>query len=124
MEPEVSLLYWQESAAGLYPEPSESTHSLPPYFFLRPTRIFILKFCLCAGSASSLSPLDFPTKLLYVFFSLFLLFFFSSSLLSACYLILAGFLFGLWFDPENGSNMFIRNVGYFSTDYTTLYFRR
>jgi hypothetical protein len=29
---------------------------------------------------------------------------------SACYLIHAGFLLGLFFDPENGSDIFLRNV--------------
>jgi hypothetical protein len=28
----------------------------------------------------------------------------------ACYLIHAGFLLGLFFDPEDGSDMFLRNV--------------
>jgi hypothetical protein len=31
---------------------------------------------------------------------------------------LAGFLLGLFFDPEDGGNMFLRNVYLFSTDYT------
>jgi hypothetical protein len=31
---------------------------------------------------------------------------------------------GLLFDPENGGNMFLRNVGLFSTDYMLLYARR
>jgi hypothetical protein len=31
---------------------------------------------------------------------------------------------GLFFDPEDGSDMFIRNVGWLSTDYTALYPRR
>jgi hypothetical protein len=35
----------------------------------------------------------------------------------------AGFFLGL-FDPENGGDMYLRNVGWLSTDYTTLYPRR
>jgi hypothetical protein len=30
---------------------------------------------------------------------------------SACYLLHAGFLLGLFFGPENGGDMFLRNVG-------------
>jgi hypothetical protein len=33
----------------------------------------------------------------------------------------AGFLLRLFFDPENGCDMFLRNVGGFSTEYTALY---
>jgi hypothetical protein len=29
----------------------------------------------------------------------------------SCYLLHAGFLFGLFFDPEDGGDMFFRNVG-------------
>jgi hypothetical protein len=36
----------------------------------------------------------------------------------------AGFLLSLYFDPEDGRNMFLRNLGWFSTDYTALYPRR
>jgi hypothetical protein len=36
----------------------------------------------------------------------------------------AGFLLGLFFDPEEGGDMFLRNVGGFSTEYTALYHRR
>jgi hypothetical protein len=32
-------------------------------------------------------------------------------LFSACYLLHAGFLFGLFFDPEDEGDMFLRNVG-------------
>jgi hypothetical protein len=38
--------------------------------------------------------------------------------------IKAGFLFGLFFYPEDGGDMFFRNVGWHSTDYTALYPRR
>jgi hypothetical protein len=43
-------------------------------------------------------------------------------LLSACFH--AGILLGLFFDHEYGSDMFLWNVGWFSTDYMALYFRR
>jgi hypothetical protein len=33
----------------------------------------------------------------------------------------AGFLLSLFFDPEEGGDIFPRNVGWFSTDYTALY---
>jgi hypothetical protein len=42
----------------------------------------------------------------------------------ACYLLHADFLLGLSFDPEDGGEMFLRNVGWLSTDYTALYYRR
>jgi hypothetical protein len=35
----------------------------------------------------------------------------------------SNFLFGLFFDPEDRSDMFLRNVGGLPTDYTTLYQR-
>jgi hypothetical protein len=34
------------------------------------------------------------------------------------------FLLGLLFDLEDGGDMFLRNVGSFSTDYTALYPKR
>jgi hypothetical protein len=42
----------------------------------------------------------------------------------ACYLLHAGFLLCLFFDTENGGDMFLRNVCWLSTDYTALYPRR
>jgi hypothetical protein len=39
-------------------------------------------------------------------------------------LLHAGFLPGLFFDPEYGGDMLLRNVGSISTEYTTLYPRR
>jgi hypothetical protein len=44
------------------------------------------------------------------------------ALVSTCFQ--AGFLLGFFFDPEDGENMFLRNVGGLSTDYTALYPRR
>jgi hypothetical protein len=43
---------------------------------------------------------------------------------SAWCLLYAGFLFGLFFDPEDGGNIFLAEVDRFSTDYTALYSRR
>jgi hypothetical protein len=40
---------------------------------------------------------------------------------SACHLFHAGFLLALFFNPEDGSYIFLRNVGYLSTDYMALY---
>jgi hypothetical protein len=39
-------------------------------------------------------------------------------------IIQAGFLLGFVFDHEDGSDIFLRNVGWLSTDYTALYPRR
>jgi hypothetical protein len=36
----------------------------------------------------------------------------------------AGFLLGFFFDPEVGSDMFLRNISLPSTDYTALYPRK
>jgi hypothetical protein len=36
----------------------------------------------------------------------------------------SGFLLDLFFDPEDGGDMFLRNVGWLSTDYMALYTRR
>jgi hypothetical protein len=36
----------------------------------------------------------------------------------------AGFLLGLFFDPEDGGDMFLRNVGRLSKNYTALYPKR
>jgi hypothetical protein len=41
-----------------------------------------------------------------------------------CYIFHAGFLLGSFFDPEDGSDMFLWNVGWILTDYTALYLRR
>jgi hypothetical protein len=46
----------------------------------------------------------------------------GSTLLATCFQ--AGFLLGLFFDPEDGDDMFLRNVSWPSTDYTALYPRR
>jgi hypothetical protein len=43
---------------------------------------------------------------------------------SACYLRHARFLHRLLFDHEDEGDLFLRNVGLFSTVYTTLYSRR
>jgi hypothetical protein len=40
--------------------------------------------------------------------------------LPACYLLHSAFLLGLFFDPEDGGNMFIQNVGSLSTDYSVI----
>jgi hypothetical protein len=39
----------------------------------------------------------------------------------ASHMFHAGFLFALFFDPEDRGDMFFRNVGLFSTDYAALY---
>jgi hypothetical protein len=44
--------------------------------------------------------------------------------LLACHMLHACFLLGLFFDPKDGYDMFLRNVAWLSTDYTTLYPRR
>jgi hypothetical protein len=36
----------------------------------------------------------------------------------------SGFVLGSFFDPEDGGNMFLRNIDWLSTDYTALYRRR
>jgi hypothetical protein len=41
-----------------------------------------------------------------------------------CYPLHAGFFLGSFFYPEDGGDMFIRNVGGLLTDYTELYSRR
>jgi hypothetical protein len=43
---------------------------------------------------------------------------------NAWYLLHAGFLLGLFFDLEDGGDMFFRRVGCLSKDYTSLYSRR
>jgi hypothetical protein len=42
----------------------------------------------------------------------------------ACHLLHAGFFLRLFFDPEDGGDMFLRNVRWLSTDYKALYPRR
>jgi hypothetical protein len=46
----------------------------------------------------------------------------GTTLLGTC--LYAAFLLDLFFDPENGGEIFLRNVGWLSTDYTALYLRR
>jgi hypothetical protein len=41
------------------------------------------------------------------------------ALLAICFH--ADFLLSLFFDPEDGGDIFLRNVGYLSTDYAALY---
>jgi hypothetical protein len=41
-----------------------------------------------------------------------------------CYLLLARFLLGLFFGPENGGDIFLRKLRCFSTDINALYPRR
>jgi hypothetical protein len=43
---------------------------------------------------------------------------------SACCLLHASILFGLFFDPEDGGDMFLRSVSLLTTDYVALYARR
>jgi hypothetical protein len=40
---------------------------------------------------------------------------------ATCYLLHDGFLLGLFFDPEDGGHIFLRNIGRFSTDNTSFY---
>jgi hypothetical protein len=40
------------------------------------------------------------------------------------YLLQARFVLGIFFDPEDGGDMFLRNVGWLSADYMALYHRR
>jgi hypothetical protein len=43
----------------------------------------------------------------------------STAVLAACYH--AAFLLSLFFDPEDGGNIFLRNIGLYSTGYKALY---
>jgi hypothetical protein len=59
----------------------------------------------------------------YIYFTKFIQFiqrYFA--LLATCFH--AGFLLGLFFDHNNEGDIFLRNVGWLSTDYTALYPRR
>jgi hypothetical protein len=47
---------------------------------------------------------------------------YSSDYFAICFH--AGFLFALLFDPEDGGDMFLRNVVELSTEYTALYHKR
>jgi hypothetical protein len=46
----------------------------------------------------------------------------KAGLLATC--VQTGFFLYLFLDLEDGGNMFLRKVGWFSSDYTTLYPRR
>jgi hypothetical protein len=49
----------------------------------------------------------------------------SLTLQTACFLILAGYLLGIFFDPEYGGSMLLQNFsGLLLLDYATLYPRR
>jgi hypothetical protein len=41
--------------------------------------------------------------------------------IKACYMLHASFLLGLFFDHEDGGNMFLSNISWFSMDYMALY---
>jgi hypothetical protein len=79
-------------------------------------------FCTKSSAIASL----FEKWLCYAGFVVLIAVVMNSSLFwsAVCYLLHAGFLLGLYFDPENGGNMFLRNVGCLSTDCTALYPRR
>jgi hypothetical protein len=44
------------------------------------------------------------------------------ALLAACFIL--GFVIGLFFDPEDGGDIFLRKIDLFSTTYTALHPRR
>jgi hypothetical protein len=53
-----------------------------------------------------------------------LIIYYAGKSVEDCYLLHTGFLSDLFFGPEDGVDMFLRNVGSFSMDYTTSHFRR
>jgi hypothetical protein len=39
----------------------------------------------------------------------------------ACFVLIAGFIFDVFFDPKNGGGLFYQNISCFSVDYVALY---
>jgi hypothetical protein len=71
MEPEGSLSCSQEPSTGPYPEPDHANPSHPILSLVR--SILMLYTHLRLGLPSGLFPSDFPTNILYAFFSPFVL---------------------------------------------------